>query len=167
MSKWMARVLALICTLGTCFLLFQARFMENAEGERVFLFSVPGSIGVDSGSAEELRSLMTRKLGQAGPLGEPKTVTWKDQEATVQDVLTYELEDLGRTFGEEKYIQCIARTTRTVTASDGKALAVGTHDLSFLARDPAGEDRAYIFWDTKQESYNSSLSYFEGLLEGK
>ena len=151
MTKTTARILALICALGTMLLLFQARVISPAEGKHVLIYSVPGDRAVDSDVGNILEAGLTEKHGEAEATETVGTMAWKDGQVDVLERIDHEIEVMGVSFSGDRYFSCTVRTTRNAVSDKEKILIAADHAITYMAVDPVGEEGVSILWDTMQE----------------
>ena len=165
MKKTMARILALICTLGTLFLVFQARVISPVQGEHVFIYSVPGTSGIGASAGSDLKQQMQEKFGEETKDLDLGPVAWWDQDARIQESMTFIIDDLGRDIHGSYYALCTAETRRTIVGEDGKPLDIQVRTMSYMAKDgaPGTGERAQILWDTELVDYSEHQSNFDAL----
>lgn len=160
MTKTMARVLALICAVGTLFLVFQVRFLKGAQGDRQVIFSVPGQTSVGEKTEKTLQKQLEEKYGEPRENVEIGTMTHLGQPVCVRESRTYGFDFLGQSFGGERYLFCTAETVRT---ADTEEPITAEHLVTYMARQASKEAEPEILWDTVQESYKESRESFDSL----
>lgn len=154
MTRTTARILALICALGTLFLLFQIRFISPAEGEHVFIYSVPGDRRVGEAALQDLEAQLTERHGEARDTQDIGTMVWQDEQAQVLERIDHEFEVMGQSLDGSRYFSCTFRTTRNGVRND-KIKVAADQTLTYIAVDPAGEEGVQILWDTLEETTSS------------
>ena len=161
MNKTMAKIVALVCTVGTLFLVFQVRFVKPEEGGRKIIYTVPGQSHVGSSAGQDLQAQLMEVYGEPHTELEIGTAMHLGQEMPVLETVEYVFDFLGQSFQGDRYIFCQVKSLRTV--EDDQEPIHASRLATYMACDPADDGRAEVLWDTVQIRYESSQESFDSL----